>query len=582
MCLRRGTTELAHLRVRLAHTASLLSSETPSDSFRRLPARPIVNRIAPSMILLSMPSVLVWGACACIGVVTGGPANPHKASVRDAGNLSADSSAIVDRHVDGAGGRDVVTDDGLITAIGAAGIGTAGAPSDAGAAARSDVGAGAHSGGGATGGAGAGGSGGGTSDDGRPIGDPTGTAAAKATDFLNSLGVCTHIGQGVDRAAESATAMSYAGIYNLRDDGSPGAVDGWISMRKSGIRVTLLSNAGIPSTIDMAKQLRAADALLAIEGPNEPNNFQVTYQNQTSSSTTTFLPVAKFQRDLYAAVKAEPSLSGIPVFHSSEAGGSEPDNVGLQFLTIPSGLNIAMPSGTRYADYANTHNYVCGHKANLVDNVAWNAADAMLNGDWDGLYVEYGRTWNRGFTGIPNDQLPTLPRVTTETGWATSGTGSITQEQQGRLFMNLYLAAFKQGIAYTFIYMLRDDPGQGDWGLFDRSYNPKISGTYLHNLTTILADRGARKAPGKLNYAIDPLPATVHDLLFQKSTGTFSLVIWDERPSGGTHNVTIQLGPSRALVKIYDPTTGIAPTQTLRDVSSVPLTLSDHPIVLEL
>jgi hypothetical protein len=75
------------------------------------------------------------------------------------------------------------------------------------------------------------------------------------------------------------------------------------------------------------------------------------------------------------------------VFHSSEAGGSEPDNVGLQFLTIPAGAGIAMPDGTQYADYANTHNYVCGHSSQLVDNVAWNASDPTLNGDWDGPYV---------------------------------------------------------------------------------------------------------------------------------------------------------------------------------------------------
>jgi len=45
--------------------------------------------------------------------------------------------------------------------------------------------------------------------------------------------------------------------------------------------------------------VEAAGALVAVEGPNEPNNFPVTYQNQTSSYSTTFAPVANFQRDLY-------------------------------------------------------------------------------------------------------------------------------------------------------------------------------------------------------------------------------------------------------------------------------------------
>ena len=74
----------------------------------------------------------------------------------------------------------------------------------------------------------------------------------------------------------------------------------------------------------------------------------------------------------------------------------------------------------------------------------------------------------------------------------------------------------------------------------------------------------------------------MHDLLLQKSDGTFELVVWDERPSGGSDTVTVDLDTSRATVNVYDPTTGTAPTQTLHDVSAVSLTLSDHPVVIEL
>jgi len=57
------------------------------------------------------------------------------------------------------------------------------------------------------------------------------------------------------------------------------------------------------------------------------------------------------------------------------------------------------------------------------------------------------------------------------------GTGAITEEQQARVFLDLYLSAYKRGFAYTFIYMLRDDPVQGYWGLFDTGYSAKTSGT---------------------------------------------------------------------------------------------------------
>lgn len=413
-------------------------------------------------------------------------------------------------------------------------------------------------------------------------GDAQGTSAQRASQFLESLGVCAHIAQGVDAPTESARAMAFAGIHNLRDDGNPATVPAWIAMHEQAdVRVCLLTNHDVASTLDMAKRLKAAGALLAVEGPNEPNNFPVRYQGQVSDMKGSFKAVASLQRDLYKAVKAEPSLADVPVFHSSEAGGAQPDDVGLQFLTIPPTAKTLMPAGTQYADYANVHNYVCGHSSKLVDNAAWQASDPTLNGDWDALYVEYGLTWHKQFRGYSNEALMTLPRVTTETGWVTQGTGAISEEQQGRLFLDLFLSAFKRGFSHTFLYMLRDDPVQGYWGLFDTGYRPKKSGTYLHNLTTILADTGER-ALGKLQYAIEPQPATVHDLLLQKGDGSFALVVWGERFSGGSERVVVSLATKRTLVRIYDPTVSTAPTQTLHDAAEVPLDLSDHPLILAL
>jgi hypothetical protein len=414
------------------------------------------------------------------------------------------------------------------------------------------------------------------------------TVAVKASDFLDSLGVCTHMAQGIDDPTKSAACLSYAGFRCIRDDGSLPHVPDWIlAHQKAGVRLSLLTNHNIPETIAMAKTLQAAGALLAVEGPNEPNNWPVEYGGQKSGYETTALPIAQYQRDLYKAVKAEPTLKDVPVFHTSEAGGSEKDNVGLQFLTIPASAGTLMPDGTQYADFANAHNYVCGHSGKLVDNVGWNATSPMVNGDWDGLYVEYGSTWHGHFAGYNREQLATLPKVCTETGWTTQGKGSITEEQQARVFLNLYLDAFRQGWSYTFIYMLRDDPNQGYWGLFGTDYQPKRSGIYLHNLTTILADRAASpkgKATTRLwslAYTIPNQPATVHDLLLQKSDGSLALAVWDEKASG-SDEVTVSLGGAHAGILVFDPTVGTSAVQTLERVDSVKLVLSDHPVILEI
>jgi hypothetical protein len=407
--------------------------------------------------------------------------------------------------------------------------------------------------------------------------------ARPAREFLDSIGICTHIGQGVDNAAKAAAALAYAGVRNLRDDGSASHIKDWIAVHKdSGARVVLTwsgpTASSIPKLIDWSKQLAAAGALLAMEGPNEPNNWGVTFEGQKSGASA--LPLAKWMAEFYRQCKADPLLKDYPVFASSEAGGSEMDNVGLQFLTIPAGAGCLMPDGTVYADYANVHNYIC-RKPAIIDNMAWVNADPTFRGWPDGIYVEYGKTWRKGFAGYREADLIKLPRVTTETGWVTGPKG-LTQEQQGRLYLNMYLAQFKQGFAHTFVYMLRDGGG-GDagYGIVDGGYHPKISATYLHNLTTLLADPGAGAAAGSLAYAIADPPATVHDLLLAKSDGTLELVVWNERAKG-SDTVKVDLGNKFATVRVFDPTTGTAPTESHQQCQTVSLELSDHPLVIEL
>ncbi len=407
-----------------------------------------------------------------------------------------------------------------------------------------------------------------------------------ASDFLNSLGMCTHVGQGADDPQQSAKGLAFAGIRNIRDDASARHVPDWIAMhRQAGIKVVLTmsgpNDSTIPRLIDMPKQLAAADALLALEGPNEPNNWGVTYEGKKSGGSSTFLPVAKWQAAYYAAAKSDEVLKNYPVFASSEAGGSEPDNVGLQYLTIPQGASTLMPDGTRYADFANVHNYIC-RKPAIIDNMAWENADSVFHGWTDGIYVEYGKTWRKGFAGYSNADLEKLPRVTTETGWVTGGKNGLTEEQQGRLYLNLYLAQFKRGFKYTFIYMLRDGGGSdAGYGIEHSDYQPKKSAIYLHNLTTILADRGTIAHPASLAYTIPTAPATVHDLFLQKSDGAFELVVWNEKASGSDH-VNVEFSQAYPSAKLYDPTVGTDPAHVLKDVRTVALELSDHPVVIEI
>jgi hypothetical protein len=65
-----------------------------------------------------------------------------------------------------------------------------------------------------------------------------GIPAVRARDFLDSIGVCTHIGQGIDNPSRSAAALACAGVRNIRDDGSPRHVQDWIAVHEqAGVKV---------------------------------------------------------------------------------------------------------------------------------------------------------------------------------------------------------------------------------------------------------------------------------------------------------------------------------------------------------
>jgi hypothetical protein len=349
--------------------------------------------------------------------------------------------------------------------------------------------------------------------------------------------------------------------------------------REAGVRVAIFANGGrVSNFIEAAKILAADGALLALEGPNEPNNFPLIYEGQQGGGAGTWLPVAHFQRDVYAAVKTDPMLQPYPVFGPSESG-AENDNVGLQFLTIPRGSEALLPDGTHCADFATLHNYVIGNGNKHTDNQAWNAAAPLLNDRWDGLYGNNGVTWRKGFRGYGPVELGALPRVTTETGWPSDREpdGLATQ---AKVLVNTYLAQFKRGFRYTFLYQLRDGEGGEDrYGVFDRDSRPKPAAEHIRNLTAILADPKPDATPRALSYSIPGQPETVHDLLLHKGDGTLALVVWGERVSGGDE-VRVTFAACHT-VKIYDVSLGSSPVKVLTAVDAVPLFLTDHALILE-
>lgn len=420
---------------------------------------------------------------------------------------------------------------------------------------------------------------------------PAEATAIPAAAFLDSIGVVTTYpdrGQPLDKTVEMVKYCGFrwvrGGIEGLTEKG-PTTLQTYLDLHKqTGVRFSwglVSGGSDLEKLLKTARPLAEAGALLAFEGNNEPNNWGVTYKGEKGGGKApSWLAVAKLQRDLYQAVKADPLLKGYPVWSASEVG-AETDDVGLQFLKVPAGRRTLMPEGTAYADAANVHNYIY-HPGSpgLTDNKTWNAADPTSACRVDGLYGNHGLTWAKHYRGYSEDELAALPRVTTETGCTIGGT--VTEEVHARNLLTMYLAQFKRGWSHTAVYLLRDrtdEAGNQAFGFFKPDYKPRKAAVYLHNLTTILADKGAVAKPGRLGYSIPEQPATVHDLLLQKADGTFALVVWGERLKG-SDEVTVRLGGEFPEVRVYDPTAGTEPVKTHRRVAELKLTIGDHPLVL--
>jgi len=417
-----------------------------------------------------------------------------------------------------------------------------------------------------------------------------------ANDFLNSIGANSSISRRGESLEKTLECVKYVGIRWFRSgyEGNIPLEDQIHVYNETGAKFSYgLASGGndLPRLMEGAEILADAGALLALEGNNEPNNWGITYNGETGGRDKTWVPVAKIQADLYKMAKCNPKLKDYPVFSIGGESGAQVDNAGLQYLIIPEGVDTLMPAGTQFADYANVHNYFCHPSLRkLIDNITWYASDPTLEtvpgngGKFDNLYGNYGVMWGGGkFKGYSNDELKTLPRVTTETG-ITIGTynGSVDEEMHGRLIVSMYLSQFAQGYDYTALYIMRDRSDEGGnqtFGMYTTDYTPRKAAIYLHNLTTILADDKSADNITAFEYTIPNQPDVVHDMVLQHSDGSLSLVIWSERFTGGTDEITVNFG-SACNAEIYDIVCGTEPIQSYSDVSSVAMTLNCNPYVV--
>ena len=401
---------------------------------------------------------------------------------------------------------------------------------------------------------------------------PTPTVAQSATTFDQSIGVNVHMAYTSTPYGNVASVISdlaYLGVNQVRDGffNAPRFLPAYEALAAAGIKFDFLLTVywasdtnhypgivNVPQFISMLDSFVTAypGSVLAIEGPNEVN-FQPAEYNGGSS----YADQAALQQALYSAVRANAVLDGIPVYN----------------LTIGSTTTSefqALGNLSPYANYGNEHAY-------------------SPNNQNPAVALQYLLT----FPGI---DTPGLPVVITETGYETNVAATysgVDQLVQAKLTLDSLMDAFKVGVSKTYLYELVDEGGQY-FGLFTADHAPKLVATAIHNLTTILADPGYASSftPGSLSYAVSNLSANGNQFLLEKSNGTFDLTVWAEaeiwNPTTASEvaaprqATTVEFGQTQNIVMVFDPLQGTTPIATYLNVQSIQVTLTDHPLIVEI
>jgi hypothetical protein len=391
-----------------------------------------------------------------------------------------------------------------------------------------------------------------------PVSAATNVAVLPAAKFVDSLGVNTHVNIWADSAYGNIpmieSELKYIGFKYARDD------FGDISTIQTVQRVNhdIGTKFDIIVRGDMAPQisyLKANAGLLAeVEGPNEVDGRQVTFNGQTG-----FSAAAAFQRQLFSSIKTTSGISGLPVNCLSVA-----DKDVIRFI---------------------------GNLASSCDNLSIHVYPQWGGGAHP---ISEGIQWYlTNYAGLALGKAA----VATEFGWWTQPmSGGVAQDVQAKYILNYFFDAYTMGIRRSYIYELNDeylDPRNTDtewhFGLFTADGKPKAAATALQNLTTLLKDPKPFASPAGLPLTVTA-NASVKKLLMQRGDGVYVLALWQDLPSWNystgqrvtvpPQKATISLGLTAAKVQVIDPMITNKAATTLYNMRTLTQTVPDHPILI--
>jgi MYXO-CTERM domain-containing protein len=419
---------------------------------------------------------------------------------------------------------------------------------------------------------------------------------AKASDaFVDSIGVNVHFlySNYIDLFDSVVVPrMKEIGLRHYRDGillNDPPFVQRLAAVHTAcGAKGTFITRpTQFPAVIEWAKG--AAQYVDTLEGPNEPHNEEESSVYKGLEQPASLKP---YQQDLYAAVRAEPTLSHVLVA-----------TPGIDWF----GGYLSVGDLDQWADVGNFHHWP--PSTGLQQN-GMNKGNAPT----DGLYKD--RSGGPGLLEGARAIASTKPLIATETGFSTTQVPAtqdngwdpgVSDAAAARYATRVFLELFNNGVKRTFLYELVDEwdtpqPVKKHQGMIRQDGTLKPHGVAIKNMITLLTDPGADFQLGSLDFQLtstasliddkNHLTADIHHVLLQKRSGAFYLVLWNEALSYDNlteqdiavadQAVTLTLTTPIERVRTYRPLDGVNPLETLANPATVTLMVPDHPLIVEI
>lgn len=392
--------------------------------------------------------------------------------------------------------------------------------------------------------------------------------AKSAYGFINSIGVNTHLNY-FDRTYGNfpfvERELRSIGILHLRDgihlqnrDYDDALYGRWVKLGNDGIR--------FDAVLDPRSQLGAITPelltkVLTLSG-NTIESFEGANEMDISGISNWVSIDSDFQKALLSAVRSLPKRSQISLLGPSlafAAHGSRFDGAAIE------------------ADQGNLHSYPAGKMPSVLFPEQMTLARAMY-GDRQVMITE------SGYHNALNDH---------------SDQPAVSETAAAKYIPRLFLEDFASGIQRTYLYEFLDeapDPelknNQLHWGLIRADGTEKPAFVSMRRLIAELHDKAEPASLTELSWSLTPSMKSAHHVLLEKSTGELDLIIWNELSSFDVKKQAEIVNPPSAAVLtlrhkarrivLYEPVVQDAPIKVYENTASVPISIPDHPLVIEI